>query len=280
MSNIANIRKGSDIAVAPARPWSSTVRPVIQGLESLKSFIARLAHYLNIVPYSSAGRPDRGKGLAASRKPRFHSIEYRGKASTGSTGRLEGGPRLRAVRRRRDFYYDNDYYSNIGHAAPILSQKPERRRKGRPAHGQYYEGYDRPIATLAGFSGQAGRVEIERQWKEEIERYIRMGGDKDRFIDFISAAKTGFPNERDRDANEKVRLFREDFIRKASREDIVHIMALHENIRSRLEQSRAACLAEGKLRTYRECTGRVSRLDRGLRQLQFILKRKSARFAV
>jgi reverse gyrase len=129
------------------------------------------------------------------------------------------------------------------------------------------------------FSQEGENSEIEQQWKGEIERYIKIGGKKENFIDFINAAKTGFPDERSKEANDKVKLFREDFIKKASKEDIVHIMKLHENIRLKLEQSKSNYLAKGNKRAYQECSGRISRLYRGNQQLQLVLKRKSRVFA-
>ncbi|AOB33199.1 hypothetical protein AKI39_24275 [Bordetella sp. H567] len=135
----------------------------------------------------------------------------------------------------------------------------------------------RPVSDDAhSLSEEEFRNEIARQWAGEIERYIKMGGEKEDFIDFISAARTGFPDERDQEANDKVKWFRESFIDKASRDDILHVMELHSTIRSRVEQSERDYLAKGDDQAYRECAGRISRLDRGKQQLQLVLKRKSA----
>ncbi len=103
-----------------------------------------------------------------------------------------------------------------------------------------------------------------------------MGGEKECFIDFINAARTGFPDERDQEANDKVNRFRESFIDMASRDDILHVMELHSNIRAQLERSERDYLAQGDEEAYREGAGRISRLDRGKRQLQLVLKRKFA----
>jgi hypothetical protein len=152
----------------------------------------------------------------------------------------------------------------------------EKKAEGPMAAPYYIEYYTNIPSVVHSDPQESPKDEIERQWKGEIERYIKMGGKKERFIDFISAAKTGFPDERDAQANDKVSLFRADFIQKATREDIVHVMELHENIRARLKQSRKRALAEGDTPTYQQCSDRIRRLERGKRQLQFVLKRKSA----
>ncbi|WP_427185249.1 hypothetical protein ACL598_11085 [Bordetella bronchialis] len=143
-------------------------------------------------------------------------------------------------------YYQNDYYSNV-------DAHPHAEKKIRKA--------------------------IEREWKGEIGRYVKMGGDKALFIDFIRAAKTGFPAERDRKANDIVKAFRDDFIARASEQDVTRIMKFHEDIRAKLQHFQDHSFVEGNERAYQEFSGRIHRLDCARRQLETILSHKSAALA-
>ncbi|CAM3761591.1 hypothetical protein BOSP111201_24135 [Bordetella sputigena] len=139
----------------------------------------------------------------------------------------------------------------------------------------YYENLYYGNMGTASVPELEARQRIEQDWRDEIRRYVDMGGDKALFVDFISAAKTGFPADRDKDANHTVKAFRDDFVRRAAKEDIERIMALHETIRVKLQRFQDHCFMEGDERTYREFAGRIRRLDCGKRQLQTVLEQKS-----
>lgn len=163
-------------------------------------------------------------------------------------------------------YYENVPYRNM---TGYYENVPYGNAAG------YYENLYYENMVTAAVPGGDARQRIERDWQDEIRRYVEMGGDKALFVDFIAAAKTGFPAERDKESNETVKAFRDDFVKRAAKEDIERIMALHETIRVKLQRFQDHCFEEGDERTYREFAGRIHRLDCGKRQLETILKQKS-----
>jgi hypothetical protein len=275
LSRTRNLPKFDGITLVPLYSWLSAVQGTLRRFKPLKPLIRKLANYRGGVLNASPFPETRPKSPVAGQKSGSYYVGYYTNATPrASAATLEGATSDRG-RPKAEPYYDAYYVGYDG--VDIPGRSPVDVETASQESRAYYENvyYITPVSHPASLSGQAARDEIERQWKGEIERYIKMGGGKDDFIDFIDAARTGFPDERDQAANEKVKRFRESFIDKASRDDILQVMELHSNIRARLEQSERDYLAKGDEQAYLECAGRISRLDRGKRQLQLVLKRKS-----
>lgn len=64
-----------------------------------------------------------------------------------------------------------------------------------------------------------------------------MGGSEKEFIDFINAAKTGFPKERTKTNNCIIKKIRKKYLKLSKDADVEHIFNLHKKILIVLESS-------------------------------------------